>query len=592
MRRRPTKTEQATADKRKYPANNSSPAPSPMGGKTTGTGHPLPALSAPPRPFRPFPVELLPQPVARYVEAVSQALPCNPAYVALPALATLAAAVGMSRVLRIKRTWTEPPVLWAAVVGYSGTVKSPAEELASRPLVEVEHELGDQHRTADRQYRADLENRREDCKGPNDTPPTPPVPRRAVVGDITIEGLGVILGDNPKGVLVRRDELRGWFESFTRYSRASDAPQWLELHRGGALIIDRKTGDRKTIRVANAAASVSGGIQPDILARSLTREAFASGLAARLLLAMPPREPKRWTDDDVPDDVAAGYAAVVRALWALDPEAGAGGRPTPFEVPLSEAARKEFAPFVDSWGERTAVAGGNLAAAFSKLEGYAARFALVHHLVQCVAAGRDGRSPVSAASMRAGIGLANWFADETERVYAALVEDEAARQMRELVEVVRRHGNRISPRELQRHNGRRYSTVDEAEQALKMLAAAGWGCWEETPPAGGGHPKRELVLCPTHDTSDTRSDSPGPARSAPRDTRPGGGTEAPPFQEDSGRVSEVSCVGRQDQLTVPPPAGDVSKPVQQKRVSDSSPTNGRPSRRRFGNDDRPHEERG
>ena len=502
-----------------------------------------PVRPQPPRPFVPFPVALLPQPIAEFVTAVSRALPCDPAYVALPVLATLAASVGLARVLRIKRSWTEPPVVWAAVVGFSGTVKSPAEEHATRPLVELEDELGRQHDTAQAKYRADLDEykaavrkAREGGDESDLTPPTRPAAKRVMVSDATIEALGAVLHDNPKGVLVRRDELRGWFGSFTRYSKASDEPQWLQLHRAGQLVIDRKTADKFTIRVPHAAASVCGGIQPDILAGVLTTEAFASGLAARLLLVLPPREAKRWTDDDLDAAVEAEYRRIVRALFALEPGGASGTKPV--EVSLTDEARGAFAAFVNQWGQKTCKAGERSAAAFSKLEGYAARFALIHHLVR-VTAGEIPDGPVGLESVEAGVGLARWFADESERVYAMLGEDEPTRELRELAESIDRRGGRISARDLQRQNSRKYRTSAEAEGALNELVAAGWGNWGSCAPERGGHPIRQFVLCPPGSSSADGDGIPGSCA----DTRPLDAESSGEIPDESDRVSEVSCVG-------------------------------------------------
>ncbi len=499
------------------------------------------------QPYTPFPVRLLPEPVARFVEEASRALPCDPAYVALPALAVLSGAVGMGRILRIKKSWTEPPIVWTAVVGHSGTVKSPAEELATRPLMDIELELGEKYAAEMCRYQEEEEDHKKAKKdGTSGTaPPHRPKAERAVLSDVTIESLGIILQSNPKGVLVRRDELRGWFESFTRYSKTSDAPQWLELHRGGTLVIDRKTGDKVTVRVPHAAASVCGGIQPDILAQCLTREAFGSGLAARLLLAMPPRQPKKWTDAEIPDAVTAGYADAVRALRMLSPEYACGGRPIPREVPMSPEARREFAPFVDRWGEKTAGASDDLAAAFSKLEGYAARLALLHHLVQCVSRKISDQTPLGVDSLRAGIELADWFAAEAERVYSALGEDPNTRKQRTLAEFIIRRGGSMTTRDLQR-GASAYAKADVAEAALNELAAAGWGSWVDVPPGpAGGRPTRKFML-PARANGTDRTDVTAEGAAEPFATIPTPET----FLTDQTEVVSVSSAGNEGEAEV------------------------------------------
>src|SRR5262249_38252032 len=103
---------------------------------------------------------------------------------------------------------------------------------------------------------------------------------------------------------------------------------------------------------------------------------------------------------------------------------------------------------------------------------------------------------------------ARWFANEAERVYAVLAESQEQRQVRRLVEWLQGRGGKITTRELQRANSRRWRTSEDAEADLSALVEVGAGKWVEgDAPEGGGHRPRWFELtCPTHDTSDTRSD--------------------------------------------------------------------------------------
>ena len=64
------------------------------------------------------------------------------------------------------------------------------------------------------------------------------------------------------------------------------------------------------------------------------------------------------------------------------------------------------------------------------------------------AAGADALTKVDALAMNSGIVLARWFANEAERVYAALAESPEEREARWLLETIRARGGRISPRHL------------------------------------------------------------------------------------------------------------------------------------------------
>jgi len=346
-------------------------------------------------------------------------------------------------------------------------------------------------------------------KGDSDPPEKTEEPKaeRFVCADATIEALGPILESNPRGVLLARDELAGWLGSFDQYKsgRGGDTASWLELHRTGPLIIDRKTGKRITY-VPRAAVSVCGTIQPDTLRRSLGREHFENGLAARLLLAMPPRQRKRWTDHDVAPETVKRFASMLGRLRELRHNTDDNGEPVPVDVPLSDDGRRAWVAFYDEHARRQHdMHDGDLAAAFSKLEGYAARFALVFHFIKWAAIPGDDRAAIGPESIEAGAELARWFCTETERLYGMLSESDEDREQRELVEYVRSHGGSVTPRDLMRA-GPCFKMADDARAALDKLASAGLGRWESpTPTSKGGHPTRRFRLTDSTDADTTRA---------------------------------------------------------------------------------------
>jgi hypothetical protein len=86
--------------------------------------------------YRPFPVDALPEPIRGFVDAGARAIACDPSYLALPLLTAIAAAIGNTRRLDLKRGWSAPAILWGAIVGESGTAKTPAFKLVMRPVRE------------------------------------------------------------------------------------------------------------------------------------------------------------------------------------------------------------------------------------------------------------------------------------------------------------------------------------------------------------------------------------------------------------------------------------------------------------------------
>jgi DNA polymerase I-like protein with 3'-5' exonuclease and polymerase domains len=469
-----------------------------------------PAAKRPPRrlaPYRPFPVAALPAPLDALVREGAAALGCDPAYLAVPALCVAASAVGNTRTLRLKRGWYEPSVLWGAVVGDSGTLKSPALRLVLAPVHDRQFRLSAEYKEQLRKYDADLERYDEEKKqakkdgtDPPEKPEKPKVPY-VLVKDLTVETLGPLLEDNPRGLLDAVDELATWLASFTRYkgkSAGSDLPYWLSMNHADSLIITRKTGDRPHIHVRRAAVSVCGGIQPGVLKRAFTQEFLDSGGAARLLLALPPKKVKRWTEAEVGDGTEQAYRTLLERLYGLTFAEGDEQRPV--VLWLSPCAKAAWVAFYDDWAECLAGSEDEIAAARAKLEAYAARFALVHHVVTCAHRGADTGWEVGAESVESGIALCRWFAHEADRIYGLLYESDTEWDGRRLLEFIQRRGGLITVRQLHRSNQRKYRTADDAEQALNTLVAAGVGDWHQPPTSAAGQtPTRVFTLRPADD---------------------------------------------------------------------------------------------
>lgn len=252
----------------------------------------------------------------------------------------------------------------------------------------------------------------------------------------------------------------------------------------------------RTIYVPQAAICVTGGIQPGILQRALGTEHRESGLAARLLLACPPRKAKKWTEADIDPRAEAELAALFDRLHEMQPHQDDDGESRPVLVKLDAQAKVAWTEYYDTHAVEQAELAGDLSAAWSKLEEYAARLALVLHFVRWAAhdpkLGTAGF--VDAESMNGGITLANWFKHEARRVYGILDESEAERNQRRLVEWIERRGGSASPRDVQQ-GCRWLKSKGDADEALEGLAKAGLGHWNATgSSAGGGRPSRILVL--------------------------------------------------------------------------------------------------
>ncbi|MCE9543999.1 MAG: DUF3987 domain-containing protein [Planctomycetia bacterium] len=467
-------------------------------------------------PRVPFPVDALPEPVADLVAEGAEAIGCDASYLALPKLVAVASAIGNSRTIFLSDTWQEPAVIWAASVGDSGTLKSPAHERALAPLRRRQADAFAVHDAAMQVHEGLLQvfeaNRKAwQAKGRKAGEPPPETPQRPVcvrylVSDTTIEALAQRLSENPRGLLIEADELAGWLRSFDKYraGKGGDCAAWLSMHRAGAVTVDRKTGERPQLYIPRAAVSVCGGIQPGILRACIGREHAEDGLLARLLLSYPPRRQKQWRDATIHPATLVAIDSLFGRLLELNANTDKHGAWQPVALPLTPEAKRLWIVFYNEHAAELADLSGDLAACWSKLEGYAARLALICQLIH----GPESEA-IDEDAMQSGIALARWFGAEARRVYGLLAEDDDDRDRRQLVEWIEGHGGNVTAHELA-HGPRAYrGNPTAAEAALAALVKAGYGKWETRPAgAGGGRPTRAFVLGTCGGTGTTTPESP------------------------------------------------------------------------------------
>jgi hypothetical protein len=451
--------------------------------------------------FVPFPVDELPPVLAQFCREVSQSIGCDSSYPALIALAVCASSIGTSRQVCLKKGWFAPCLLWTVLIGESGSQKSPPFRLAMKTVNarQADDILGFNREIA--KYNVQQANYTKELKawktardGEQPRPPEKPTRRRCIMQDSTIEALAPILQDNPRGVLMGRDELSGWLAGFDKYSSkksgaSSDVPKWLEIYNCESITIDRKTGEPQDrhMYIKRPSVSITGGIQPGILARCLTDEHKENGLQSRLLMTYPPRGKKQWRDDELSEATEQAYAKMVQDLFLLQGDTDSAGEARPATLTLTAEARALFKAYVNTTGEEQASLHGHAASQWSKLEEIPGRLAIVIHCVKQVTTGVDDFWKIDGSTMRSAIALAEWFKTETLRIGRALSESECLRDARQLAAWIQARGGRIKARDLCKLR-RDIVSTDEAELKLIKLVELEFGTWQ------GVHKSREFVL--------------------------------------------------------------------------------------------------
>ena len=291
------------------------PAPSDLRAATTPTHDaaaepwPEPDLSLldEPRPeVPPFPIAVLPRPWRPWVEHAARGAGAAVDHVALSLLTTAASLIGVDRRIAPAPSWSEPCILWTALVGPASSGRTPAVETSLRLVRALQAGLDEAHAEAVRQYEADLPARQAEWNAycaqtltagglprPLAALHPPPVgPRRLTAIADDAASMAETLPYAAGSVLLLRDDRAAWFHDMVRTARGEGAGSlWLQAWAGGAC---RVAHNGKAVASLDCAAvSILGTLRPGQLAEALG-DALAAGdegVAARFLFAWPQRPP-------------------------------------------------------------------------------------------------------------------------------------------------------------------------------------------------------------------------------------------------------------------------------------------------------------
>ena len=199
--------------------------------------------------------------------------------------------------------------VWLCIVGASGTGKTPLLAEVMRPVKLRQEREYDAYSLAKSRYRAMPRRERES--------EDPPIFRKCFVSDTTPEALYNDLSTHPNGLLLCRDELRGWLKDFGRYGNSGEVQNLLSIHSGEPVSISRKTTD--PIHVAKPFLAVVGGIQPRLLAKTFCVEDFVdSGFVGRFLFCWPYISiNEEMSGDTIPQGVTGVWSSTIDAMYNL-----------------------------------------------------------------------------------------------------------------------------------------------------------------------------------------------------------------------------------------------------------------------------------
>jgi hypothetical protein len=222
-----------------------------------------------------------------------------------------------------------------------------------------------------------------------------------------------------------KDELTSWVASLDAYrsGKGDDKQFWLKVNSGALVKVNRK-GAREPIIIPQPCVSIIGGLTPDML--PTIKSAGDDGWLDRILFAYPePIPADDWTEDVIPDGLLDDWIEAVVRLWHRPMTRDENGRLRPFYVGMTDSAKALWKEWINAHRAETKDADfpRSLLGPWSKLEGFAARIALILSQLHAAYAGDlDPRPPdIDALDLWGARKLTNYFKAHFRRARADLL---------------------------------------------------------------------------------------------------------------------------------------------------------------------------
>jgi hypothetical protein len=454
-----------------------------------------------------FPIDALSEPIRIWVKRAALGAGVTVAHVAVPAIGIVSSLIGTARRIKATRSWLQCATCWTAVVGFSGTGKTPGIDTIKRPLSQIERERkndiaelrrkhdakAEQAKAARKRWQKQIEEAAETKQ------PTPEMPAdaddpgkfivpRLHISDGTIERFSELLTARPQGVLRLTDELSAMFMNMSRYSGGQDNEFWLESWNGGAYNVERIG---RNLQIDHLLIGIVGGMQPDKLAQAF--EGAADGMYARILFGWPPEPEFNCLSDDAEEIDPKIYNALVRLDRLAEFE---DGKLVIRDIPLSAEAREEFERFRRFVHDQKDALEGREREWWAKATAHVLRLAITLCLFAwAMGAHKERQDPEPAA-------VAKTYMDSAIRLVrdyfwpharAALrqigLSDRHLDARRTLRWVKANRKNEVSLRDVRRNALGEHLDEEQTKQLLDGLERAGW-LRKVTQPVGprGGKP--------------------------------------------------------------------------------------------------------
>ncbi|UNE54947.1 YfjI family protein [Bartonella machadoae] len=393
-------------------------------------------------PVEPFHATQVPLVLGRYIYDIANHQQSPVDFVAVSAICALATVIGNGVRIAPKQhsnNWKIVPNLWGMIIGQPSARKTPAMQAALTPIAHLQKEWYQEWKKQKKRAKIkeileelnqkekrkqaskalkkgdseaanallsetlSKDNEKDDCLS------------RFIVNDVTVEKLGELLNENPRGLLMVRDELSGFLANLELKEYQTDRGFYLQVFNGDQLYTYDRIG-RGTIHIPNVMLSMIGGIQPSriipIIQAMLSGKAD-DGLLQRFQMMVWPDENQEWEwkDKNPNQEAYQEYEKVLRSFY----DKPLGSPKHPRIMRFAANAQELFREWWENHHKeiKESKVSVSYQAHLLKMPKTIASLALIIELVE------DGRFEITLPSLSTALRWSNYLLSHAKRFYTA-----------------------------------------------------------------------------------------------------------------------------------------------------------------------------
>ncbi len=483
--------------------------------------------------------DLIPEPFRAWLADVSHRMQTPGDFAAISSIVIAGSIIGAGCSIRPKRLddWEVIPNVWGACIGRPSVVlKTPSMKEPMQLLERLQAEYGEQFERdkAGAEFEGlankamlddvksqlakaakgkgkdgivqgdDLQKLKADYMQLSESMEPEATRRLFKTNETSIQSMTLLQSQNPRGILVFRDELTGLLVKWDREDGADERAYFLEGWNGDGSYTDVKIGrgitDAKSICI-----SLLGGIQPDKLKLYLYQATQGNndGLIQRLQLAVWPDEPESWQLIDTKPNRAEKQRAfdIMKALAELDFIQYGATQSEYDERPyfrFDDDAQAVFNQWLTELQTIKIQREENplMCEHFGKFRSLMPSLALIFHCID-IADGK-ARGNVSAQAARLSVDWCKYLESHARRIYAMAesLEHEAAVRLADKIKAGALP-NPFTTRVIQQKGWHGLKDKQEVEAACNILIDENWLMMHRKPkPLTGRPPLPEYLINP------------------------------------------------------------------------------------------------